>query len=485
MGIGTTVVEVIISVFQLVIAMAAGAFLAKLGPMDKVGESKFVLGFYYLFLPLFCFLEFAKTTDASNIANFGLLLMNFAISLLVIFLVSYLYCYVTKVDVRSMNSFIIVTAFGNVAFFPGAIVESLCDKNGLLKGDENCANGYGYCTFGIFMINIVTWGAAPYILSREKAFTLNIARQMYVVKQLYDSPQEFMADEDFSVMEENQKKKFGDLLTESEERDESPVSAKNAVVMNGKTLAETDLLNGETKNKDYTILETEEMRNFSNALYMDSDTHDKFQDHFNKFIRAMNSKVRIRITAPLPAAAEAPKASFKEIALKVLTPPTVLSVLGIVVGFIDPIKDALFSARGMQIAVKTLTSIGSISVPIGNMLLGCTLADGFTYNKHMNLRLMDLISLNIIKFIIIPSIGLAYMTMITHWNIKEIDDNRVLSFVIYSYWFVPPSIALMSIFVLLKHYQREAALLQFWANLITIGSTPVFIIIYFAIYPPP
>lgn len=478
-------IEVIISVFQLVIAMAAGVLLAKLGPLDKVGESKYVLGVYYLFLPLFCFLEFVKTTDSSNIANFGLLLMNFVVSAAVIFLVSYLYCRITKIDVRSMNSFLIVITFGNVAFFPAAIVESLCDKNGLLKGDENCVNGYGYCIFGIFMTNIMAWGATPYILAGEKAFTLNITRQMYVVKQLYDSPHEFMGDEDFSIMEENQKKRFGDLLAEPEERDDSPVSGKNGVVMEEKTLTEADLLNSETKNKDYSMLEAEEVRNFSNALYMDRDTHDKFQDRFNKFIRTMNSKVRIKITATLPAPAEAPKANFKEIALKVFTPPTVFSILGIALGFVNPIKDGLFSARGLQIAVKTLTSIGSICVPIGNMLLGCTLAGGFTYNKHMNLRLMDLISLNIIKFIIVPSIGLAYMVMITHWGIKEIDDNKILSFIIYCYWFVPPSISFMSLFVLVRHYQKEAALMQFWANLITIGSTPVFIIIYFAIYPPP
>ena len=180
---------------------------------------------------------------------------------------------------------------------------------------------------------------------------------------------------------------------------------------------------------------------------------------------------------------EMPKSNWKQIILRIISPPVVGCVTGVIIGLSTPVKNAFFSTWGEQVFIKTLSNVGAITVPLANMLLGCKLASGFTFTKDMNLRIIDLIAGIFIRLVIMPLIGLGYMKLIFLTGIRQIKDNKVLAFVMYTYWFVPPSVLFISLFVMLKHYMKEMALLQFWTNVLTIGTVPAFIIAYFAIFP--
>jgi hypothetical protein len=122
-------------------------------------------------------------------------------------------------------------------------------------------------------------------------------------------------------------------------------------------------------------------------------------------------------------------------------------MLPVIIGLITPLKDAIFSDRGNQIAVKTLGNIGATSMIISNTTLGYKLAGSFRFIKELNLRFKDLIVLLVIRFIIAPPLGLGFIALIKQMGIPQIDDNRILTFILYAYWFVPPSVVVISVFI--------------------------------------
>lgn len=477
MALGVSIATVILSVLQFVVLVAAGWIMGKLGPMDSVGEQKFASGNYYMFIPLFSLIEIARATDPSSIANLGLILLNYFINTGLVLLIVKLYCYFSKMDIRISNTYTMVSSFGNIAFFPSIIINSLCDNNGMLEGNENCQYGYGYSIFGLFMLNTVAWGIGPYVLMGDKCSLLNTCRQMYLIKQLYDTPQDFLADEDFTLLERNIQAKFSAAIVEAQEAD------NNSLIVNEKLTTETGFNETINTNNDYSILEEQEIQIYSNSLYLDRDTNKKFQDHFSNFLKAVHPRVLAKMSEKLPGVSQPLKVDCREIVSRIVTPPIVCCILGVVVGLIPPLKDAIFSDWGNLAITKTLSQIAAISLPVSTMMLGSKLASGFTFDKSMNLRFMDLVSLVIIRFLIAPAIGIAYMLLMTNLGISYIDDNDVLAFVLYAHWLVPPSVVFIALFVLYKHYLRELAFLQFWANVITIAAAPLAIIVYFSIFP--
>ena len=204
--------QIIIGVFHMVLIALAGAALAKLGPLDRVGEKKSAQANYYLFIPLYCFVViYAATSELSRMA-IGMLFLAFVVSSLVASFIAMVYCKMFKVDVRIGRIFPLIAAFGNVAFFPGIVVSALCAKGGLMESDVNCKMGDSYSMFLLFSFNVALLIVGPYFVEKDKALAYDIRRQMAVLMQFYNSPAEFMEDNTFSVLDRIQHEKYGHLL---------------------------------------------------------------------------------------------------------------------------------------------------------------------------------------------------------------------------------------------------------------------------------
>jgi hypothetical protein len=171
------------------------------------------------------------------------------------------------------------------------------------------------------------------------------------------------------------------------------------------------------------VLEGTELIKFSLEIKLSPTTHKKFQDNYNKFIKTIHPEVLTIISKHLPNKYLPPKTGPKEICSKVFSPPVIACILGIIIGLISPVKEVLFSNWGNQIFMKTASSLGSMSVPIGNMLLGCKFTEGFLIGKDMNVRKIDLVMMIIIKLVILPALGLSYMALLTNFGIPQIDQT--------------------------------------------------------------
>lgn len=461
--------DVLIGMLQILIQAAVGVLLAKLSPMDPVGEKKFNMSVFYVFLPLYCFLEISNAIDLTEkILPIGLLIFSFTIATIVSVLLGVAYGKLARVDIRVMKSFLIVCAFGSVTAFPIIMASALCDTGGILSSDENCAYYQGYSLIGLLMLNIYLWASAPLMISRDKVECYNTRRKMYLVRMFYNSLDEFMKDKTLAKMDQAQQEKQGGDVLKTIESD--------------RELTVKDFFDHVPDEHPHETLEDEGLIEFSLGMNLSPSNCQNFTKHFEFLLQKIPPSIFENIKQTLPRTIKPVPITFKYITSQLISPPLFACLLGLIIGMISPIRNSMFSSWGMKLFFKTLIKLGTFAVPILVMLLGAKLSHGFAITKTVNLRMVDLVSVIIIRLVVVPAIGLAFIAFLHAISGSAKDDN-VLFFLVYSFWNVPPSILMISAFVMVGYYSKEIAILQFWTNTLSAISMPLFYVAYFSLYP--
>ncbi len=453
-------------VLQTVILCAAGVLLAKLGPLDPIGDRKYALGVYYLFLPIYCMLQIAQAISVDRIDSFGYLAFSFVAGCLVSLLCAAIYSKIFKVDYRCTKSFILVTTFGNATSYPELLVRSLCDSGGTFEGDPNCEYAVGYAVMGLFFLNVFAWALGPFLISRDSTVCHNERRKFFLIRKFYTSVADFMADTTFAKLDVVEKEKYRDEMSKPRNdcETESNISDRFA--------------NPTRKGVESGVLEEIGLVEFSLEIKLDSDTHPEFDSHFNSFLGKLHPLVLERICNEMPGPIEPLNISFSYILEKLAIPPIILAIVGVIIGLIDPIKDWIFSDSAQPIFMKTMINVGNIAIPVLVMLLGAKLSLGVGFGKDVNLNLKDLIGIMIIRLLIVPAIGLGFMKIVALGGILDPDEDKVLAFIAYSFWNLPPSVMVISVFLVFRYYAKEIAVIQIWTNVVAAITLTVYLVIY-------
>ncbi len=466
MALSVALVGIVIGMFQLVLLVACGFFLAKMGALDQSGEVRFALASYYLMLPLFCFIQIAEATSVSSIIPLCYISLAFIISCIVIFILALCYCELSGADVRTKKCLIFSTAFGNVTTLPAIVVDSLCGSGGTLDRDPNCRKGFGYAMFTIFFLHIAVWSIGPLVATSDREKGRNVMRMMWVVKQFYPSAKAFLEDQELASVHEQPEENRNNPEQGQGERHES---AREIFYAGG-------------RENDSRFWENEELLAFSTEYRISRGGYRTFEAHFDSLLGKLTPDwVR---KARLPPPERKIQMTAGVILSKVVAPPVVACVLGFIVGLIAPVKSALIESDiAGRVVMKTAYNVGYMAVPVSAMLLGAKLLVGFTFSKGMNLRILDIVATIVIRLVMAPVVGLGFMFLAAKLNISAVKHDRVLSFVVYANWCVPPSLVLISLFVLYDYYTRETALIQFWSNVVSVVTISAFLLLYFYLFP--
>jgi len=469
MNVGEIFMGVFIGILQLLMLTISGLVLAKLSPLDSVGEKKFSLATFYLLLPLYCIIEISRSVDvSSDIISISFLILSFTVSTIVSGILGFIYAKLFGVDLRAIWSFVIICAFGSVTAFPAILASSLCEQGGLLADDENCSSSQGYSLMGLLMLNIYLWAIAPILISRDKFLCYHIRRKMCLVKQFYPSIAAFMKDSDFSQFNTVQKERHKDLMTSMTESDEESTMRVRFV-------------KEEPAEKPQESLDDEGLIEYSLQMNMESTGYYDFKKHFETFLTKIHPKVFEKVWNTIPRPVKPLPISCLYILSLLISPPIVACFAGILLGSIPSVAPALFSDTSRQIFMKTLTNLSVGAIPTLVMLLGAKLSYGFNFTNSVNLRGKDVIAMTIIRLILTPLVGLGFM-LFAHSIIGEY-NNRVLEFIMFAFWNVPPSVLMISTFVMVGYYSKEIGISQFWTNSISAITMPIMYVIYFTLFP--
>ncbi len=471
MAIGEAVIGVLKGVFQMVILGVAGVLLGKLGPMDSVGDKKYSMGVYYLFLPMYCAINIANAISVDNLASFGYITVSFLLSCVFSTVLAWIYCWLFKVDLRCRKSLIVIIAFGNATTYPEILVRSMCESDGLLGGDPNCEFGVGYAMLGLFLLNVLSWGVGPFVVSQDHAILHNERRRAYFIRQFYPSMNAFFEDVDLSSAISMAQLKY-------------PQLSQSSTMEFGLHSASQQFYHPSFSSEESAALEAHDLIEFSMEIHLSPENLKRLDEHFELLAEKLDPRVIETLCKDIPGPAQPLKVSVRYILNNLAIPPIFFCFVGFVIGLISPLRDFILGSTADSIFMGTFKKIGNISMPVLVMMLGAKLTSGVTFDKDVNLRFIDVMGVSAIRLLIVPAIGLGFMGIVTGIGMITVKEDKVLSFIIYSLWNLPPSVMVASIFMVFRYYTKEIAIIQLWTNLIAIASLTLFLVLYYAIFCP-
>jgi len=458
MEIGIICVGVFYGVFQIVFLACMGAILSRLGALDPLGSRKVTLATYYIFLPAYCAIGIAKELDLTKDLNcVGYPILSYTLACIFSAGFAWIYCKFANIDIRSISSFVIITTFGSITAFPVLMAKALCDSGGPLEGQPQCKYVQGYAVVGILIISLYIWTICPLFLYKEAAECYNIRRKICVIREIYGSMQEFMNDKNLDSTEKS--------------------NNQLELFINPPLLQE----NSSKTNTDLIKIDSQDLVEFSLQISLNFQSDlDSFNSKFTNLISHLDSQKFQSISQKLPAPTIPPEITPCYILYQLVSPPVVATIIGFIISAIIPLKEAISHNITDQVFMKTLTTVSNIAVPNLVMVLGAKLYGGFSFGKDANLRVKDLIACCILRLLIIPLIGIGFINILSVLDKETFENNKVLKFIVFSFWNVPPSTQLVSVFVVVQFYLKEMAIMQFWTNVLSTISMAVFYIIYFA-----
>lgn len=498
MGIGVVFVEVIIHVFQLILYSLCGAGLSKVGAFDKAGEYRSALANLHCFIPLFEIVVFSQAANVLNSDSLGLLFFTFVISSFIAIFFAIIYSRVSKMDIRITRVFILLNAFGDVAFLPEVLTDAMCAVTGPLNGDAACSKIHGYSFYVLFLFNFALLLFGPFFMHSDKALAYNVMRQMIIVRHFYPkSAQDFLDDTNLSALDAKQIEGPVLVMQEQEKSPTDKASPQKGELEKNKnpdlfhTAAQLTLRNGalkETFNTNFegkvpmTVLEDEELVLYSLALHMDREIYAKFQEHFDKLLEKIHPDVFDKLFKEVPNVEPTPKVDKAFLIHQATSRAIWGCIISIIFGTHSEAIDWLFiSPENKKLFMGTIVGIQSLAIPLAVMIWGMELVRGFQF-KGRNIRLMDLIALISIRLVILPSIGLGFVYGLSQNGIAALDNDRVLLHSMYANWCIPPGLLMLTLFVLSNYYAGEGALMMCYSTISSIIFSPLFTWAYTAVF---
>ncbi len=487
MGIVSIEYGVVVDLLQIAIITLIGFILAKIGPLAPRGELLSAQANLYIFIPLFCFFEVSNSTRSISRLSVLLLWLTFAVSSLVAAFLTWMYCRLFAADVRTVNSLVLIAAFGAVAFFPGALVHAACSEDGDMWKDPDCGLGPEYSMYMILWFNLILLCIGGLFASRDRAISHNIMRQMWFVRKFYPSPAEFMADRRLDAMERVQREKFAEYLNPDANVSQQECRSTTYVQLIGKEGSHKAKFM-EPRNlveSPVTLFTDPELIRYSFSIHMSPDTYNSFQYHFDAFLDKMSPPVFSALyTAAVPGPQKPEEVSGWFFFLGWLKSPIILSIIaGFIFGFFPDLSNWLYSPRVVELFMGTVEALAGFAVPLAVMVLGAELAKLEYTGKDTIIRVSDVIAIIVIRMGLVPLLGLGFVWIIALIMGSWLTNDRVLTFSVFANWCVPPGILVATLFVLMGHYSKEGTIILIWCMIASLVTVLPFILAYFAIEP--
>ncbi|OWM86252.1 hypothetical protein CDL15_Pgr011076 [Punica granatum] len=386
---------------------------------------------FALFLPCLIFTELGECMTLENIAHWWFIPMNVLISTLAGSFLGWLVVLVCRPP-RQLNRFtIVMTAFGNTGNLPLAVVGSVCHSKDNPFGPHCHSKGVAYVSFSQWVAVILV-------------YTL--------VYHMMEPPMEF-----YEIVEED---------TEIVEEEEEPadISRPLLVVAEWPGIEEKETEHSKTP---FIARIFNSKSNISHSTLSDVDLMGETGGTSPRSIMCLaEPKVvrRIRIVAEQTPIQH------------ILQPPTIASLLAIVVGMVPQVKSFLFGYDApLSFVTDSLEILAGAMVPSVMLILGGMLAEG---PNDSTLGLRTTIGVILARLLVLPLMGIGIVSLADKLNILVADDP-MYKFVLLLQYTTPSAILLGAIASLRGYAVRESSALLFWQHVFALLSLSIYIVIYF------
>jgi len=490
-----TILSAIYAVINLSIPILLGIMLAKIGVLTPVKRKVVSDINYYVVCPVYALYFITQSIDKDRLLDLVVIFWSALPCIAITFIVMLVIAYVLGLDIRMRFSYCFVHVYGNVVIMPQMLASSLCEAK--YADTSSCTDGLvkPYSAVPFIYMNIFYWVTVLPVLQEERRIALIVKKIQLVTLNFYDTIDDFVAD---SKTCENAKFIGNHNAIKGQALPGDPSAPQSTRGILAAPIEVDDPL--QTQSELPKLLTSEDSR-FIEEYYQKILTRARFNEltaayasFEEKFLnKPENSEVKKLIekdllepeklmTLPKEESLKDPKFYVDHI---LCSPPAISSIIAVILGFIFPFKEWLFNPdhTPLPIFLNTFASIGGMLSPLSLFLLGSYLAQTTIIKRDMFLKWKYIIISNIVKNLIIPSIGLFWVCVVIKATIgSTYNDNPILTFISYSYWMVPNGILLIIVYVVADYFAKEFAVLSIYMNLIAIPMMIVFMILYFLIY---
>lgn len=383
---------------------------------------------FALFLPCLIFIHLGSSMTPQNFIRWWFIPVNVLLSTGIGCLLGYLVVLLCRPPPEFKRFTIIMTGFGNTGNLPLAIVGSVCHSVNNPFGLDCSRRGLAYVSFAQWVAVILV-------------YTL--------VYHMMEPPLEY-----YEIVEEG---------TEIEEQQMDDVSAP--------LLVEAEWPGIEEK-------ETEHSKTpfIARVFYsISSLTSLPDIDPRNGGISRADTPQSIRCFAAPRMVRKIRVVAEQTPIQHILQPPTIASLLAIIIGVIPYLKGFVFGYDApLSVITDSLEILAGAMVPAVMLILGGMLSEG---PNDSSLGCRTTIGIIVARLVVLPIFGIGIVTLADKLNIV-VEGDRMYLFVLLLQYTTPSAILLGAIASLRNYAVREASSILFWQHILALVSLSVYNVMF-------
>ncbi|KAG5532283.1 hypothetical protein RHGRI_026796 [Rhododendron griersonianum] len=387
---------------------------------------------FALFLPCLIFTHLGQSITLKNFALWWFIPVNVLVSTAIGCILGYLVVIICRPPPQFIRFTIIMTAFGNTGNLPLAVVGSICHSKDNPFGPDCHRKGVAYVSFAQWVAVILV-------------YTL--------VYHMMEPPLEY-----YEIVEEAVE------IEEHREGNDNDVSRPLLVEAEWPGIEDK-----ETEHSKTPFI----ARIFNSAT---SDTQTGFPELDLTVEEGGNSPESVRCLAE-PRVVRKMRIVAEQTPIQhILQPPTIASLLAIIVGMVPQIKALFFRDDApLSFISDSLEILAGAMVPSVMLILGGMLAEGPNDSK---LGLRTMIGITVVRLLVLPLLGIGIVVLADRLHFL-VDGDQMYRFVLLLQYTTPSAILLGAIASLRGYAVSEASSLLFWQHICALFSLSLYIIIYF------
>ncbi|CAN6451652.1 unnamed protein product [Victoria cruziana] len=404
---------------------------------------------FALFLPCLIFTHLGTSVAPSNLALWWFVPLNVLISTAAGCLLGYIVVLVCRPPPQFRRFTIIMTGFGNTGNLSIAIVGSVCHSTDHPFGPDCHRKGLAYIAFAQWVAVILV-------------YTL--------IYHMMEPPLEFY-----------------EIIAEAEAADEDSIVPANEIpVVSAEDLSRPLLVEAEwpgIEDKETRHCKTPFIARVFQSLssgfstgFPDLDPNRLGDSSIEAANGGGSSPKSIRCLAE-PRMVRRIRIVAEQTPIQhILQPPTIASLLAIVVGMVPHLKDFMFGADApLSFFTDSLEILGGAMVPSVLLILGGMLSEG---PNESQLGIRTTVGVIVARLLILPLIGIGVVILADTLNLLVAGD-QMYRFVLLLQYTTPSAILLGAIASLRGYAVSEASALLFWQHVSAVFSLSVYIVVYF------
>lgn len=389
---------------------------------------------FALFLPCLIFTELGESITLDNFVDWWFIPVNVLVSTALGCLLGLLVVVICRPPPQLTRFTVIMTGFGNTGNLPLAVVGSVCHTKGNPFG-QNCN------TRGVAYVSLAQWVAVILV------YTL--------VYHMMEPPMEY-----YEIVEE------GDEI-EEEQRALNDISRPLLVEAEWPGMEDKETEHSKTP---FIARVFKSISGISSSAIPDLEiTVESTGGNSPRSIRCLAEP---RVVRRMRIVAEQTPIQH------ILQPPTIASLLAIIIGSVPQLKALFFGYDApLSFVTDSLEILGGAMVPSVMLILGGMLAEGPNESK---LGLRTTIGIVVARLLVLPVLGIGIVVLSDKLNFL-VENDAMFRFVLLMQYTTPSAILLGAIASLRGYAVSEASALLFWQHVFALFSLSLYIVIYFRI----